>query len=210
MSETKPVPLVLVGAPPPRYCPVCRRQTFSRNGIHPQCAEQQAEKRRVEAIKKRETEVKTATKAANALDPHKQWHRRCPECLRQVSVQLEACGCGYQFPMVTRSPVGHFRRQCPGCRSIVSVKRVTCHCGHRLRVPKPRTPKIVLRQCPLCQAQLPQSQLTCGCGYRFNPNSLLPHIGYHKHCPKCLAQIPINHAVCECGHAFAREPKQSQ
>jgi len=44
MSEKKPIPAV--AGPTPRVCPVCGKASYSRSGIHPQCAATQADKSR--------------------------------------------------------------------------------------------------------------------------------------------------------------------
>jgi len=41
MNHRKPTPLVL--QPNRKVCPVCGQPSYSRNGIHPQCAIEQAD-----------------------------------------------------------------------------------------------------------------------------------------------------------------------
>jgi hypothetical protein len=49
MSEKKPEPLA--GKPTPgQVCPVCHQRSYSRNGIHPQCAVRQADAPRREKL----------------------------------------------------------------------------------------------------------------------------------------------------------------
>jgi hypothetical protein len=45
MSEKKPEP-ILYTAPSRKPCPVCGKASYSRNGVHPQCAVQQADRPR--------------------------------------------------------------------------------------------------------------------------------------------------------------------
>jgi hypothetical protein len=50
MCYKTPLPLLLVDAPPRRLCPVCGVVSYSREGIHPQCAERRADAPRMERV----------------------------------------------------------------------------------------------------------------------------------------------------------------
>ncbi len=51
MHHKKPTPLLVPVSKPPRVCPVCGTSSYSRDGIHPQCAQKQADAPRVAKIK---------------------------------------------------------------------------------------------------------------------------------------------------------------
>jgi rubredoxin len=98
MHNKKPVPLLLAGAPPRRLCPVCGVVSYSREGVHPQCAQRRADAPRMESVKaSREGEaVKPKGKAENS-SLVRPWHKRCPECQAQLHLRKMTCVCGYQF-----------------------------------------------------------------------------------------------------------------
>ena len=50
MLHKKPAPLMRSGQPR-RLCPVCGTVSYSRYGIHPQCAQQQADAPRLERLR---------------------------------------------------------------------------------------------------------------------------------------------------------------
>ncbi len=68
MHHKKPVPLLLVDAPPRRLCPVCGAVSYSREGIHPQCAERRADAPRMERIQAEQDAVEPRTKARDVSD----------------------------------------------------------------------------------------------------------------------------------------------
>jgi hypothetical protein len=49
MSDKKPTPQIPIESG--KVCPVCKTRTYSRGGIHPQCAVLQADAPRTEKIK---------------------------------------------------------------------------------------------------------------------------------------------------------------
>lgn len=49
MSDKKPTPQIALQSG--KVCPVCKTRTYSRGGIHPQCAVLQADAPRTEKIK---------------------------------------------------------------------------------------------------------------------------------------------------------------
>ena len=77
-------------------CPVCGIVSYSRGGIHPQCASQQADAPRVERLKaaKKVEKVKVKTPKPRALG---NWQKRCPKCGVAAHVRTLTCGCGHSF-----------------------------------------------------------------------------------------------------------------
>ena len=96
MYQKRPVPLLLKDAPPRRLCPVCGSVSFSCEGIHPQCAERQADAPRMERVR---AAAKTAERKGKAADSSTlgYWHKRCPQCQAQLHLRKMMCACGYQF-----------------------------------------------------------------------------------------------------------------
>lgn len=99
MNPKRPAPLYQ--AKPRPTCPVCGATTYSKAGIHPQCAQERADENRMREIK--------AKRKANPPQPTivspeavKSWHRRCPKCRTEVHIRRPDCDCGYQF--VKRQP----------------------------------------------------------------------------------------------------------
>ena len=90
VSILKPVPIV---EPIVRnLCPICGKATYSRGGIHPQCAIQQADQPRQDRLRAaRKKEVKIV------VPRERSWSKKCPECGIQVHVRLLECGCGHKF-----------------------------------------------------------------------------------------------------------------
>ncbi len=91
MQHKKPVPLVARSPRP--ICPVCGQTSYSRAGIHPQCAVKQADDKRLELIKER-----------SRTDSDKQptpiggpWQKICPKCKTSLHVRRKECDCGYDF-----------------------------------------------------------------------------------------------------------------
>jgi len=83
-------------------CPVCGEVTYSRSGIHPQCAMKRRDEQRVARLKSKRKPAKKAAKQASAL-ALKPWHKRCPKCRAQVHVRKSECDCGYSFTNRSRS-----------------------------------------------------------------------------------------------------------
>ena len=77
-----------------RECPVCGKPTYSRNGIHPQCAVIQADmprqKQLAEDKKRRDAEPKKDK-------PRQSFTKRCPKCKADVHVRVKVCQCGNAF-----------------------------------------------------------------------------------------------------------------
>jgi hypothetical protein len=96
MCYKKPLPLLLADAPPRRLCPVCGAVSYSREGIHPQCAERRADAPRMERVMADKKVDGRKGKPANSLSPS-YWHKRCPECQAQLHLRRMTCTCGHQF-----------------------------------------------------------------------------------------------------------------
>lgn len=97
MLHKKPVPLlVMPAAAARRLCPVCRTVSYSRHGIHPQCAQQQADAPRVERLRaaRKAEELAQAAARTTAVNP---WQKRCPVCGAQVPNRKMTCDCGHDF-----------------------------------------------------------------------------------------------------------------
>jgi hypothetical protein len=96
MHDKKPDPLIATEIKPRRLCSVCGRVSYSQGGIHPQCAEEQADAPRVARLKAAKKAAKPKAKVTNpnALSP---WHKLCPKCRVQLHVRKLTCDCGYRF-----------------------------------------------------------------------------------------------------------------
>jgi hypothetical protein len=90
MSIIKPV--IVIPGPERILCPICSKPTYSRGGIHPQCAIEQADEPRV-------TLLRNARRAeAKSEKPRLQVHKkRCPKCDSYSDARREVCGCGFRF-----------------------------------------------------------------------------------------------------------------
>ena len=96
-DNSRPLPLLQAPVPAARPIrPVCGTTSYSRRGIHPQCAQQQADGRRMTKLKavKRQTESKTKASNPLALRP---WHKRCPKCRAELHIRKTTCDCGHRF-----------------------------------------------------------------------------------------------------------------
>lgn len=96
MNNKKPNPLY-VSVSPRRHCPVCGIVSYSTAGIHPQCAQHQADQKR---LQRQKTAAKSAKKSKKAVDNSlavKAWHKRCPKCKAQVHIRKGTCDCGHSF-----------------------------------------------------------------------------------------------------------------
>ncbi len=89
----KPQPLYLPSIR--KYCPVCGQASYSAAGIHPQCAVQQMDAKRMKQVK---VPSKSPKKASSLTDAEtRPWHKICPKCREFVHVRKKACDCGYAF-----------------------------------------------------------------------------------------------------------------
>src|SRR5258708_2201129 len=95
-DHKKPVPLLARENKPRRLCCVCGMVTYSFGGIHPQCAQEQADVPRVEAFK-------AAKKAENPKEEHASrdqlspWQKLCPKCRTVLHIRKLTCDCGHRF-----------------------------------------------------------------------------------------------------------------
>lgn len=95
MHVKKTEPLPLEGHRPVRICVVCGEVSYSAGGIHPQCAQEQADAPRIARIKaEQKTEKKCKAAGPIAAKP---WFKACPKCGLQLHVRKRECECGYQF-----------------------------------------------------------------------------------------------------------------
>lgn len=89
MSEKKPVPIFDSGSS--KTCPVCGKRSYSREGIHPQCAVKLADADRTEDIKARKKREATETETLP-------WNKKaCPKCKLVLHVRQKVCQCGHAF-----------------------------------------------------------------------------------------------------------------
>jgi hypothetical protein len=92
MSIIKPV--VIVPQLLKNLCPICGKASYSRGGIHPQCAMQQADEPRTLRLRA----ARIAESKIKVQQPKKKSRqKKCPKCDIQVDVQREVCHCGFQF-----------------------------------------------------------------------------------------------------------------
>jgi hypothetical protein len=94
----KPQPLY--SQPLRECCPVCGRVSYSAAGIHPQCAVQQADAKRMKRVKSRMKTVKVVAGEAVL----KSWHKACPKCRKPVHIRRSVCECGYSFAVNVNAP----------------------------------------------------------------------------------------------------------
>jgi rRNA maturation endonuclease Nob1 len=91
MSNEQPT-LILPPPPPKTLCPICGKATYSKGGIHPQCAMQQADEPRLIRLRTRKAADSKAKKPVRQT-----WKKRCPKCGTHVHARREACECGHRF-----------------------------------------------------------------------------------------------------------------
>lgn len=98
----KPVPLV--ASVTRKHCPICGMVAYSQGGVHPQCAQNQADSVRMKRLRakaaKLEKTAKAKPDASLTLEP---WHKRCPKCRAQVHIRKSVCTCGHTFADKIRS-----------------------------------------------------------------------------------------------------------
>lgn len=77
-----------------RACPVCGKASYSKDGIHPQCAILKADmprqKQLAEEKKKKDAMPKTEK-------TRQSWTKKCVKCSAEVHVRLKVCECGNAF-----------------------------------------------------------------------------------------------------------------
>jgi hypothetical protein len=94
MNAKRPEPLYEAKSRP--KCPVCGHTTYSRAGIHPQCAQDRADEQRMQAVKAKRNAAPTVEKVLSE-ESVKSWHKRCPKCKTDVHIRRTHCECGFQF-----------------------------------------------------------------------------------------------------------------
>ncbi|MBI3864851.1 MAG: hypothetical protein HY290_23490 [Planctomycetia bacterium] len=95
MHVKKPEPLPLGETKPPRLCAVCGQVSYSLGGVHPQCAQEQADAGRLARIKaEKKAELRDKPRASPTTRP---WYKSCPKCRLQMHIRKKACECGYRF-----------------------------------------------------------------------------------------------------------------
>jgi hypothetical protein len=91
LNYTKPMPLIIeVGK---KICPVCGKSSYSRDGIHPQCAMQQGDALRRSQLAPPEKPLAQRLPIDNAG----RWNKFCPACHRSLHVRKATCVCGHRF-----------------------------------------------------------------------------------------------------------------
>lgn len=101
MNQKKPGPMY--ASPNRKVCPVCGQVSYSSAGIHPQCAEFQADEKRLKKAKSKKPEKIVTLEATPSA-----WRKPCPKCGTQVHVRKALCECGYKFvTQKTKSGVGN-------------------------------------------------------------------------------------------------------
>ena len=92
MNQKKPEPL-FAAQPAHKYCPVCGEVSYSKQGIHPQCAQAQADELQSEQLKaKRKSSISTSSTLF--VNP---WYKRCPRCGTHLHARKKHCDCGHTF-----------------------------------------------------------------------------------------------------------------
>ncbi len=92
MSEKKPVPIFAEGNI--KFCPVCRKRSYSRDGVHPQCAVIQADASRTEQL---QAERKKQSPKKNNSTQRTWAQKTCPKCNVQLHARRKVCDCGFNF-----------------------------------------------------------------------------------------------------------------
>lgn len=90
MQNLKPAPIF--SQPVRTPCPICGVVSYSRDGIHPQCAVQQADEPRSAQLRLKKKELAQA----EHVKP-RTWEKKCPKCKIHVHIRKSRCACGYIF-----------------------------------------------------------------------------------------------------------------
>lgn len=83
----KPEPLF--SSVPRAVCPVCHKTSYSRSGIHPQCAMVAADQVQAARVQARNMSL---PKPARAL---RRYEKQCPKCKAIQHVRRRTCECGH-------------------------------------------------------------------------------------------------------------------
>jgi hypothetical protein len=97
MDNKKPIPLLLRQNKPRHVCSVCGIVSYSPGGIHPQCAQKQADAPRVEGLKSAKKAENPKDKVANSSAPNLWQKKVCPRCHTNSHARKLTCDCGHQF-----------------------------------------------------------------------------------------------------------------
>jgi len=100
-DNRRPVPLYT-----PKHrerCPVCGEVSYSASGIHPQCAMQQADAKRMNGVKSPSKSLKKTIRATDAKV--KPWQKTCPKCQALVHIRKKLCDCGHALSGTRRSKI---------------------------------------------------------------------------------------------------------
>ena len=92
-------PLPLQNGPDRKHCPVCGEVTYSSSGIHPQCAQRQADEKRMREVN-RAAKSRKPTVSASDIKP---WQKKCPKCRAVVHCRKSTCDCGHKFVAAKRA-----------------------------------------------------------------------------------------------------------
>jgi len=89
-------PTLILGDDNVKVCPVCGKPSYSADGIHPQCAVQQADAPREQQLKaKKKAEAKKEPVARRL--PQNRNQKKCPKCGGESHVRKKTCDCGFDF-----------------------------------------------------------------------------------------------------------------
>ena len=91
MNNEKPEPIVIGATLTPKVCPICKKPSYSSEGIHPQCAV-------IQADAPRQARLAAEKKAKPQVKKKPRWEQTCPKCKTQLHVRRKMCECGYEFP----------------------------------------------------------------------------------------------------------------
>ena len=83
-------PVIIVPQPVRAPCPICGKPSYSRGGIHPQCAMRQADEPRL-------VRLRAAKKAETKVAKPSAWNKKCPKCNVSLHGRRGVCKCGHKF-----------------------------------------------------------------------------------------------------------------
>jgi hypothetical protein len=84
---------------------VCGKISYSRGGIHPQCAVRREDEKRKQRIKREERSAPKAKTSSSRINTPP-WQKVCPKCNTVQHVRKTICGCGYAFSVSSPSLSG--------------------------------------------------------------------------------------------------------